>query len=79
MKLSQLKIEPHLIEAFISHLKRNGYAVVVAKNEKQPHWVNHGLTPDESHITELDEFGNLIVPVGLHKSALEFLCVPTTK
>lgn len=79
MKLSQLKIEPRLIEAFLSYLKRNGHEVGTSKNDKQPYWINHKDFPNQSHIVELDKFGNLIVPEGLHKSALEFLCVPTTK
>ncbi|MCD1413692.1 hypothetical protein IOC51_06535 [Vibrio parahaemolyticus] len=79
MKLSQLKIEPRLVEAFLSYLTRNGYAVVASKNQTQPYWINHTDFPSQSHIIELDKFGNLIVPEGLHKSALEFLCVPTTK
>ncbi|EIZ1550977.1 hypothetical protein ACWLPO_003936 [Vibrio parahaemolyticus] len=78
MNLSELKIEPHLIEAFISYLKRSGYVVVYAKNEKQPHWINHEQTPNQSHVTQLDKFGNLIIPKELHGEALEFLCQPTT-
>ncbi|MGD1455334.1 hypothetical protein [Vibrio harveyi] len=78
MILSELKIEPHLIEAFIKYLKRNGYVVVVAKNEKQPYWINHESTPSISHIVETDKYGNMIVPEMLHHEALSFLCAPTT-
>nr|WP_319552417.1 hypothetical protein [uncultured Vibrio sp.] len=75
MKLSELKIEPHLIEAFICHLNRNLYVVAHSKSDKQPHWINHELTPEISHVTELDRFGNLIIPQGLHDEALKFLCM----
>lgn len=77
MNLSELKIEPHLIEAFIQYLKRNGYVVVASISHKQPHWINHESTPNVSHVTERDKFGNLIIPEELHREALNFLCKHT--
>ncbi len=78
MKPSQLKIEPHLIEAFISYLKRSGFVAVVSKSKNQPYWINHEQTPHESHVLEVDKFGNFIVPEGLHQTSLEFLCIRHT-
>ncbi|CAH1521329.1 conserved hypothetical protein [Vibrio owensii] len=78
MFLSELKIEPHLIEAFIKYLKRNGYVVVVSKNKNQPHWISHESTPSVSHITEHDKYGNLKIPPQLHYEAMNFLCAHTT-
>ncbi len=78
MKLSRLKLESHLIEAFIFYLKRSGFVVVASKSETRPYWINHEQTPHESHVLEVDKFGNFIVPEGLHQIALEFLCIPHT-
>ena len=81
MKLSQLKIEPQVIEAFIKYLKRNGYVVVPSKSDIQPFWINHECTPNDSHVAEIDKYGNMVIPERLHHEAINFLeleCKPTT-
>ncbi|WP_165313012.1 hypothetical protein [Vibrio ziniensis] len=78
MKVSELKIEAHLIEPFLGYLRSNNYVVVKSINANQRYWINHANTPDTSHISETDYWGSLIVPLELHPSALGFLCSGNT-
>lgn len=79
MRLVALKIEPHLVEAFMGYLYSHNYQIQKSNSPTQGYWVNHSTTPEISHITKVDHWGNLIVPERLYDVAMRFLCNGNTK
>ncbi|CAH6849870.1 hypothetical protein EDB29_1011146 [Vibrio crassostreae] len=75
MKLSQIKIDRRLCGAFICYLKRNGYICTNNKNKQQPYFISHSETPELTHIIELDQHNNWIIPEQLKQAVFEFSTV----
>lgn len=76
MSLFVLQIEPHLVEAFISHLEKHGYSINPPTSPASPQVVkNHS----GSHTITTKPTGEIVISTGLYLEAMRFLCADTSK
>ncbi|WP_335928835.1 hypothetical protein [Vibrio parahaemolyticus] len=69
MSLFVLQIEPHLVEAFISHLEKQGYSIQPPESPSSPQIVkNHSGI----HTITTKPTGAIVISTGLYLEAMQF-------